>query len=142
MTTTVREQATSDPPHGVEAPPVVADAAALCAFLPPVKAITLSNGYVQHVRGMTGAQRDEFDSIVMRARVDGSDEVDAARLGDFRTRLVLWCACKHTGERFFCDGDLDRVAELDPTIRDEIAEAALQISGLGDAVVTDAAKNS
>ena len=119
------------------------DREALAKCKPQVAAVEIPGHGTAYVRGMDGAQRDQLELMMAESERDG--ERDVRRVSGFRTKLVLWCACDLNGGLLYDADNPDddkEVAGLDAVVRDRLAEAVLEASGLGDAVVKDDAGNS
>ena len=77
-----------------------------------------------HVRPLTGAQLEHFIANESDERLDGVRALSV---------VCCYCACDETGARLFTDDDLQQIREeADFAMVKAVAEAALDLSGLGD----------
>ena len=90
------------------------------------------------VRGLTGAQRDAWESSMSR-RV-GKQMVPDMR--NFRARLVVLCVVDETGELVFHGGDIDALAGKSGSALDKIYGVAARLSGISEDDAEELAKNS
>ena len=90
------------------------------------------------VRGLTGAQRDAWESSMSR-RV-GKQMVPDMR--NFRARLVVLCVVDETGELVFHGGDVDQLAGKSGSALDKIYGVAARLSGISEDDAEELAKNS
>lgn len=87
--------------------------------------VDLGDGVAGFVRELSGAQLE-----ILMAAEKGDERLEGVRA---LSRVCCFCACDEDGDRLFKDGDLDRVREDVPFSRVKaLAEAALDLSGLGD----------
>jgi hypothetical protein len=83
------------------------------------------------VREMTGAERDQFEVLL----VQGGRR-------NFRGLLAAFTVCDETGARIFAEADARSLAEQPARLLDPIATVALRLNALGQAELEQAAKNS
>jgi hypothetical protein len=85
------------------------------------------------VRGLTGAQRDQWEAS-MSVQRGKRREPDMA---NFRARLVVLCVVDETGELVFHSGDIDALAGKSGAALDRLYSAAARLSGIGEQDVED-----
>ena len=88
-----------------------------------------------YVRGITGTQRDQWDDRMYRIREGKGTSL-------LRGTVAAWCICDADGKRVFNDADAGTLGNQDGAALDRIYDVALRLSGLGDAEVEGAGKNS
>jgi hypothetical protein len=103
-----------------------------------IKPITIDGLGQLYVRSLSG---------VMRARiVDAYKNSGGQTIEDMHKRIqcdvVAHVLVDENGDRTFGDDDLDLIAGLDAEVLDEISQAGLAASGMGDKSVEQAEKNS
>jgi len=92
------------------------------------------------VRQLTGAERDAFEAGLVRTTPDGKREAD---LTSMTAKLVAACLVDGvTGDRLFCDADVERLANKSATALRRVFEAAQRLNGMGAKAVEDVEKNS
>ncbi len=90
------------------------------------------------VRGMTGAERDEFEASVMERK--GKNV--RFNLNDARAKLVAACVVDEAGARVFSDSDVRLLTRKSAAALDRVAQAAQRLSGLREDDLEELAKNS
>ena len=85
------------------------------------------------VRGLTGAQRDQWEAGLTVRR--GKQMVPDMR--DFRARLVVLCAVDETGALVFGPGDVDALSGKSGAALDRLYDAAAKLSGISEKDVED-----
>lgn len=95
-------------------------------------------GGVVLVRGLTGAERDQFeaDSLVGRGK---RREVN---LRNFRARLVARTVVDEQGNRLFTDADVEALARKSASAIARVYDVAARLSGLTDEDVDELVGNS
>ncbi len=86
------------------------------------------------VRVMTGAERDEFRSVVQSE--------NGVPVGKFFVSLLAATLIDETGARMFSMDEIDQLAEKSAASIDLAAAVAMRLNGLGGSAVEDAVKNS
>lgn len=81
------------------------------------------------IRGMTGKERDAFETLVMRAGSGGRRELDTA---NFRARLVARCAIDDDGNRLLTDADAAALGDKSAAAVDRMWVVATRLSGMSD----------
>lgn len=90
------------------------------------------------VRGLTGAQRDDFERRFLEWR-----DKNQATLGNIRATLAAWCIVNEKGERIFTtNADIKLLGEKSAQALDRVFEMAQRLSGLSDEDVEELAGNS
>jgi hypothetical protein len=92
------------------------------------------------VREFSGADRDAFESSMVRINAEGQRETD---LSNMRAKLVAMCLVDHeTGERMFSDAELALLGKKSAAALQRVFEVAQRLNGLSADDVKDAEKNS
>ncbi len=90
------------------------------------------------VRGMTGTERDEFESSLTvglgrRRRLDTTN---------IRSRLLVKCICDETGARLLKDEDVAVLGKLPAKVLAPLFDAAQRLSGVSDEDIDELGKSS
>jgi hypothetical protein len=80
------------------------------------------------VRGMTGRERDEFESSML---IQAAGQT-ARDLRNTRAKLVAKCAVDDDGARLFTDGDVTALGEKSAAALVRVFEVAARLSGLDE----------
>jgi len=81
------------------------------------------------IRGMTGKERDAFETSLMRPAGGGRREVDTANM---RARLVAKCAVDDDGNRLLTDADATELGEKSGAAIRRMFDVAARLSGMSD----------
>jgi hypothetical protein len=92
-------------------------------------------GGTVRVRMMTGAERDEFRTVI-------ADSEGAVPIGRFSAALLAITLIGEDGARLFTMDEVDQLAEKSAGSIDKPAAVAMRLNGLGGASTEEAAKNS
>jgi hypothetical protein len=101
-----------------------------------------SEDYV-FVRGLTGAERDEFENanlIRERDKKRGTLSFDV-RMENVRSTLVVKGLCTEQGLRLLSDEDVDEVSKLPADVVSHLYSVIAALSGITDEDVQDLIKN-
>jgi hypothetical protein len=93
-----------------------------------------------YVKGMTGAERDNYEASVVTIRGKHRD----FNLSNIRAKLVSASVCDEKGARLFTDADVKALGSKSSAALQRVFEVAQRLSGLTDAAVeelADALKN-
>lgn len=90
------------------------------------------------VRGLTGAQRDAWESSLTVRK----GKIMVPNMTNFRARLVVMCVVDETGKPVFHQGDVDQLAGKSGAALDRLYDVAARLSGITEGDVEDLAKNS
>lgn len=93
-------------------------------------------GGVVHVRTMSGADRDEFETAAVALRKSGKLK------GQARALFVAFVACDADGNRLFTLDDIDALGKKRANVLERIAAAGIRLNRLTDLEVEDEAKKS
>lgn len=96
-------------------------------------------GGTVHVRTMTGADRDQFESSMVATLPDGTRKTDMTNL---RAKLVALTLVDANGSRLFDVNDIDRLGLKSAGALEKVFVVAQRINGLGGQAEDDALKNS
>ena len=80
------------------------------------------------VRGLTGAQRDAYESSLMIGKGKSRD----VNLKNARAKLVVLCVVDEDGRRLFTDADVAALGDKSAAALQRIFDAAQKLSGLSD----------
>jgi hypothetical protein len=80
------------------------------------------------VRGLTGTERDRFESDSLMNR-KGSQEVN---LKNLRARLIVACAIDESGQPLFTLGDVMRLGQMSARALTRVFAVAQRLSGMDD----------
>lgn len=78
------------------------------------------------VRGMTGAERDKFESSIVQQR--GKEQI--INLQNVRARLCVLTLCNEDGERLFQDSEINLLAEKSAVELQKVFLVAQRLSGI------------
>jgi hypothetical protein len=90
------------------------------------------------VRGLTGAQRDEFEASV----VVGKGSNREVNIKNLRAKLVSLSVVDEAGALLFTDKDIDALGKKSAVALQRVFEVAQRVSGLTSADVDELSKNS
>jgi hypothetical protein len=110
---------------------------------PTVKRVELpwiSPGEFAFVRGMTSAERDDFESSLIERDPKGGDETIVAK--NIRAKFLLRVLCGPDGTRLFANHEEDVLSGLDAKTADALYDAGRELSGVTKNDVAEMAKNS
>lgn len=91
------------------------------------------------VRGMTGAERDLFESHLITQDAKGRTKTN---MRNARARIVVICCVDDDGKQIFQEGDIADLSRKSASALDRIYEVAATLSGIGDADLDDLLGNS
>ncbi len=89
------------------------------------------------VRGLTGAERDQFEQSIVETR--GKDT--RVNLRNIRAKLVTLCVVDEEGKRLFKDEDVELLGRKSAVALNRIFEVAQRLSGLRPEDVEELAGN-
>lgn len=82
------------------------------------------------VRGMTGADRDQFEAAMLNDKLSGVSRDRA--LKNYRARLAAACLVDESGRRMFQGAAVERLGEKSAAALTRVVEVASRLSGLTD----------
>ena len=85
-------------------------------------------GEVVTVRGMTGVERDAFESGCLK----GKGKNREVNLENMRAKLVAYCCVDEQGQRVFSDADVKALGEGPANLLDRLFAVAQRLSGMRD----------
>lgn len=91
-----------------------------------------------YVRGLSGKERDQFESSLVEFR----GKHRTLRLQNVRARLVALSAVDDEDRRLFTDADVELLGRKSAAALERVASTAQRLSGLSDEDVEDLSKNS
>lgn len=94
-------------------------------------------GGTVRVRGLSGAERDRFESSVVE--MHGKKVV--VKSENMRAKLVALCVVDESGGRVFSDRDVEALGQKSASALQRVFEAAQRLSGLTEADVEELEKN-
>lgn len=89
------------------------------------------------VRGLTGAQRDEFEASNLEKR--GKNYVP--NIANIRAKLVSWCVVDDNGIPLFTRDDIEELGKKSGSALSRVYEVAARLSGLSDDDIEELAGN-
>lgn len=98
----------------------------------------LGEGAVAIVRGMTGTERDSYESGLIVQKGKRS----SVELRDIRAKLVARCLVDESGERIFRDEDVAEVGKMSAPLLDRLYKVAQRLSGLSEEDLEELGKSS
>ena len=113
----------------------------------PIEDVELDGGRVVHVRGLTVAERDAFEtSIANRQQAQKKARKAGKQVPPdipFRASMVALCVVNAGGERVFDPRrHIQRIAEMPAEVVSPIVDAAIRLSGMRPEDVDDLEGNS
>lgn len=81
-----------------------------------------------YVKGLTGAERDKFESGMIENR--GKDQ--KVNLANIRAKLASLSICDEDGKRLFTESDVQALSQKSATALQRVFEVAQKLSGLGN----------
>jgi hypothetical protein len=93
-------------------------------------------GGTVRLRGMSGAERDEYEAGIISVGANGSREVN---LKNMRARLVAFSCIDEAGEHMFSADDVSALGEKSAAALERVFDVARKLSGLADADVEELA---
>lgn len=91
------------------------------------------------VRGMTGRERDQYESAMLVADRKGNLKMDMANA---RARIVAICAVDTDGSPLFTKDDVFLLSTKSSAALDRVYGVAAALSGIGDRDLEELVKNS
>jgi len=88
-----------------------------------------------YVKGMTGAERDKFESSMIKMR-GKEQEVNMANI---RAKLASLTVCNEKGKRLFNENDVQALSTKSASALQRVFEVAQRLSGITDADVEELA---
>ena len=96
-------------------------------------------GLTLTVRGLTGAQRDEWEGSIIRMSPDGRKVTPNMR--NYRAKLIAMCIVDAQGKRVFNEADVDALGKKSGQELSKVYKVAQRLSGMSDEDVEELAKN-
>lgn len=87
-----------------------------------------------YVKGMTGSERDKWESDLVRRGKKGEQIVD---LSDVRAKLCSMTICDESGKRLFKERDVLALSKKSAAALQRVYEVAQELSGITDADVEE-----
>jgi hypothetical protein len=81
-----------------------------------------------YIQGMTGSQRDEWETSLVRGR-GNHRKVDTLNI---RAKLVVRCAVNDDGSLMFTNGEAEAVGQIRVDVLQRLFEVAQRLSGVSD----------
>lgn len=100
-----------------------------------IEAVKAWGGTV-YVKGMTGAERDKFESSIVTMR----GTVQSVNLVNVRAKLCVLTLCDKAGVRLFSDDDLPLLADKSADELQKVFVVAQKLSGITQADVEELAE--
>ncbi len=96
-------------------------------------------GGVVYVRGMTGEERDKFESSIVQMAAGGEQKIN---MKNVRARMACYTLCDEDGNRLFFDSEINELAKKSALALQRIFEVAQRLSGIGQVEMDSLLKNS
>jgi hypothetical protein len=107
----------------------------------PREAVELPGLGTFTVRGLSGTERDAFESSLFVQSANGKRRIFTAT--NIRAKLVVYSVIDpETGERVFSDSDADQLGKIPAKVIDPLYATAQRLSGLRDDDVEELEKKS
>lgn len=112
----------------------------LGATTPPQETVRIPelgdpDGYVI-VRGMTGAERDEFETSL----IEGKGKKRDVNTKNLRAKLIAFCCVDDAGHRVFSNEDAEGLGNVRADVLSRIYNVAQRLSGISDGDAEDLGK--
>lgn len=105
----------------------------------PIKEVQVPEwGGSVFVKGMTGSERDKFESSVIEMR--GNQQ--KINMVDVRAKLACYTICDESGNRVFEDSEVKELAKKSASALQRVFDVAQKLSGIGADDVESLLKNS
>jgi len=89
-----------------------------------------------HVKGMTGAERDQFESSIVQQR--GKNH--SVNMVNIRAKLASQTICDESGKRLFTDADVKALGAKSAVALQRVFDIAQRLSGITSEDVDELAK--
>jgi len=89
-----------------------------------------------HVKGMTGAERDQFESSIVQQR--GKNH--SVNMVNIRAKLASQTVCDESGKRLFTDADVKALGAKSAVALQRVFDIAQRLSGITSEDVDELAK--
>ncbi len=90
------------------------------------------------VKGMTGFERDRFESSIVEMR----GKKQNVNMENIRAKLACYTICDEDGKRLFNDTDISTLAKKSASALQRVFELAQKLSGIADDDIDSMLKNS
>ena len=91
-----------------------------------------------YVKGLTGAERDKFESSIIEMR----GTTQKFNMINVRAKLACFALCDETGKRLFTDEEVNELAKKSANALQRVFDVAQKLSGIGNSDVESLLKNS
>jgi hypothetical protein len=91
-----------------------------------------------YIKGMTGTERDKYESTVMQA--NGKDI--SVNMINARARMAAYTICDENGNNIFTEADIKELTKKSAKVLDKVFEIAMKLSGIGENDLSELSKNS
>jgi hypothetical protein len=88
-----------------------------------------------YVKGMTGAERDKFESGIVEQR----GKSQSINMANVRAKLASLTVCDEKGKRLFTEADVQALSQKSAAALQRVFSVAQRLSGIGDADVEELA---
>lgn len=89
-----------------------------------------------YVKGMTGAERDKFESSIVEQR--GKEQ--KMNMANIRAKLASLTICDEKGKRLFTEADVQALSQKSAAALQRVMIVAQKLSGIGDEDVKELAE--
>ena len=101
----------------------------ILALRPPTEAVELDGHGKVWIKGLTAAERDDYEQTLVETGPDGRTRVKRKQR-NVRASLVVRCLVTEQGERLFTDKDTDALGNVDGAVVDKLWDVARTLSGM------------
>ena len=88
------------------------------------------------VRGMTGEERDNFESTIVQLK----EKNRVVIMRNIRAKLCSWSVCDESGKRLFSQSDVEELAKKSAAALQRIFKVAQRLSGITEDDVNELAE--
>jgi hypothetical protein len=92
-----------------------------------------------YVKGMTGAERDKFESSMIE-RSGKNGKTQSVNMANIRAKLVSLSVCDENGKRIFTEADVQSLSQKSAAALQKVFAVAQRLSGIGDDDVEELAE--
>ena len=98
-------------------------------------------GGTVRVRGLTGAQRDQFESSIVSLKMGSKGTHQDVNMQNVRAKLVALSVVDADGKRLFSDSDIKALGMKSAVALQRVFDVAQRLSGITETDVEELAKN-
>lgn len=95
-----------------------------------------------YVRTLTGAEKDDFESSIIRVRQNGKSVTRETVMTNVRAKLLARCIVDEGGERLFTDSEIDQLGAKSAKALDRLFGVAQRLNAMGEDDIEELVGNS